>query len=323
MFKIEVATRDKVKLMLGLSGPSGSGKTYSALQLAYGITKDWSKIALADTENKSAKYYAGEKTGPWLHVDFPSTTPQAYHPMNWVKLIDLVEKQPSIDVLILDSISHEWQGKGGALELVDAAQNKFGAWKTVTPLHNAFIDKMRQSRLHIIATMRAVQDYVVEENAKGKKEPRKVGLKSNQREGTDYEFGIIFDIEMSHYAKTSKDRTGLFAEMGLFQITPHTGELLMKWANSGAAEVKVAEPEFEIPFGSSDKKTTEPEAKANVDQLKAMFSSAALKKITSEDLKHYLEEKYKIKESKQLTANQCWAVTALIESGKFYEGAFE
>lgn len=232
MFQKEIATRKKVKLMLGLTGPSGSGKTYSALKLAHGITGDWSKVALADTENRSSEYYAD--LGPWSIIPFPSTIPQAYHPINWCKLIDETEKDPNIEVLILDSISHEWNGRGGCLEMVDTIGRGFASWKEVTPLHNKFIDRMRESRLHIIATMRAVSDYVVEANEKGKVAPKKIGLKSNQREGTDYEFGIIFDIEMSHHARASKDRTGLFAERGLFQISETTGQELKLWANSGA-----------------------------------------------------------------------------------------
>jgi hypothetical protein len=245
MFKSSVAVREKVKLMVGLTGPSGAGKTYSALQLAYGITGDWKRIALADTENRSALYYAGEKTGEWEHIDFPSTMPQGYHPNNWLKLINYVESLKHIEVLILDSITHEWEGSGGALELVDsAAGNKFAnGWKVVTPLHRAFIDKIRHSRLHVLATIRSKQDYVVELDGKGKSVPKKVGTKSVQREGTDYEFGIIFDIDMNHYATASKDRTGVFAPIGPFKIGASTGAELMKWANSGKEpEKKEDEP---------------------------------------------------------------------------------
>lgn len=247
LFKKSIASREQVKLMLGLTGVSGAGKTYSALQLAYGITGDWSKIALADTENKSALYYAGDRTGPWQHIDYPSTMViqghKGYHPDNWVALIEEVSKDPNIEVLILDSISHEWQGTGGCLEQVEAIGKGFAGWKQITPRHNRFIDKMRESRLHIIATMRSVLDYVVEQNERGKSAPKKVGLKSNQREGTDYEFGIIFDIDISHLSHASKDRTGLYSERGSFYITPDTGKELLAWAKSGV-EVKKKEPEI-------------------------------------------------------------------------------
>ncbi len=243
MFQSNVATREKVKLMIGLTGPSGSGKTLSALLLAHGITGDWKKIALADTENKSALYYAGERTGDWIHIPFPATIDGGYSPHNWMKLIEYAESIPGIEVLILDSITHEWEGLGGCLEMVDAVSgSKFSnGWKVVTPLHRGFIDRMRHSKLHVLATMRSKQDYVVERNEKGKEAPKKVGTKSIQREGTDYEFGIVFDVEMSHYASASKDRTGLFMPRGPFQISANTGKELRNWADSGAEPVAIVE----------------------------------------------------------------------------------
>lgn len=237
LFQMKVACREQVKLMVGITGPSGAGKTLSALHLAYGITKDWSKIALADTENRSAQYYAGERTGPWNHIDFPSTTPRGYHPDNWIALLDMVEQQRHIDVLIFDSISHEWEGVGGCLDLNTKMGGRFQDWAKVTPLHSRFVDRMRESRLHVIATMRSKQDYVIEQNDKGKAAPRKVGLRSVQREGTDYEFGIILDIDMAHFATASKDRTGLFSERGPFQVTADTGSELLAWSRDGEEKV--------------------------------------------------------------------------------------
>lgn len=239
MFKKQVATKEQVKLMLALTGPSGSGKTFSALQLGYGITGDWSKIAVADTENRSALYYAGARTGAWEHIDFPPTIEGGYHPTNWIRLIEFVENDPKIEVLILDSISHEWGMSGGALSLVDnlsksAKGNTFTPWKTVTPLHNAFIDKMRNSRLHIIATMRSKVEYSIEKNELGKSAPKKIGTTQVQREGTDYEFGVMFDIDVEHhYATSSKDRTGLFAGKPPFLISPEIGKRLVAWSKEG------------------------------------------------------------------------------------------
>lgn len=237
MFKKSVAARENVKLKIGLAGPSGSGKTYSALQLAYGIAQDWSKITVVDTENDSAKYYAD--MGPWEHVPFdPTKIERGYHPYNWIKAIKFVESDPKTEVLILDSISHEWDGKGGVLDIIDDINKGFAGWKMATPIHNEFIDAVRLSPLHIIATMRTKTDYVVEQNDKGKMEPKKVGLKVNQREGVDYEFGIVFDVAINHYAKASKDRTGLFMPRKEFKITPEVGKELLAWANGGVEAKK-------------------------------------------------------------------------------------
>lgn len=239
MFKKQVATKEQVKLMLALTGPSGSGKTFSALQLAFGITGDWTKIAVADTENRSSLYYAGQRTGNWEHIDFPPSVEGGYHPTNWIRLIEYVENDPKIEVLILDSISHEWAMAGGALSLVDnfsksAKGNTFTPWKNVTPLHNAFIDKMRNSRLHVIATMRSKVEYSVEKNEFGKSTPKKIGTTQIQREGMDYEFGCMFDVDVeSHHATSSKDRTGLFAGKPPFLITQEIGKKLVQWCKEG------------------------------------------------------------------------------------------
>lgn len=230
-FKITKAVRENVKLKIGMVGPSGAGKTYSALQMAYGIAGDWTKVAVADTENKSALYYAS--MGDWQHIPFdPDAIEGAYSPQNYVKLIRFAESQ-DVSVLVLDSISHEWEGKGGCLDLVDQIGKGFASWKTVTPRHNEFMDTMRLSRLHIIATMRSKQDYVVEQNDRGKSAPKKVGLKTIQRDGADYDFGIVFDVDMNHFARSGKDRTGLFMPRGEFKITDSTGRELHEWATSG------------------------------------------------------------------------------------------
>ncbi len=239
MFTKQVAKRESVKLMLSIGGPSGSGKTLSALKLARGIAGDWGSILLADTENRSALYYAGDKTGDWQHVDFPSTIEGGYHPANWIKLIDYAESDPKTRVLILDSLSHEWSGKGGCLELQAALGGQFRDWARVTPLHNQVLDKIRQSRLHIIATMRSKTEYVVEQSEKGKATPKKVGMASVQRDGTEYEFGISFDVEINHHATASKDRTGLFANRGPFMITESIGEELLRWSESGAKKEEI------------------------------------------------------------------------------------
>lgn len=244
MFEAKKAEREKVKLLVGLDGPSGSGKTLSSLKLAHGITGDWSRIALADTENGSANYYAGEMTGDWLHIPFDAGMRDGYSPANFVKLIEYAETQP-IDVLIIDSISHEWNGSGGCLEIVsNIPGNSFAAWKSVTPLHNKFIDKLRHSRLHIIATMRSKTEYVLEENDKGKKVPKKMGLASIQREGVDYEFGVMFSIDLlTHRALVEKDRTNMFKDRTPFMIDEAIGIELRDWASGGADPVYKGTPE--------------------------------------------------------------------------------
>lgn len=239
-FTIKTAEKKKLKLKICLQGASGSGKTYSALQLAYGITGDWKKVYVIDTENESATYYSDQ--GPWKHVNF---TPP-YHPNRYIEAIDACMADGA-EVIVIDSLTHEWDGRGGCLELhqseVDKQKygNSFTAWKNITPLHNAFIDHLRISPVHIIGCTRTKQEYSLEKNEKGQAVPKKIGLKGVQRDGIDYEFGLVFELDMDHMAFSGKDRTGLFADKPKHMITPDTGRKLLDWANSGKEEVPIIE----------------------------------------------------------------------------------
>ena len=145
--QIQKAQRHQVKLRLGLSGASGFGKTYSALLLAYGITEDWTKIAVIDTENNSASLYA--HLGDYNVVSLN----QPFSPERYIEAIQLCEKS-KIEVIIIDSISHEWSGKGGCLQIHEQLGGRFQDWARLTPRHQAFIDAILQSNCHVITTVR-------------------------------------------------------------------------------------------------------------------------------------------------------------------------
>lgn len=220
------AERKQAKIKMGLQGPSGSGKTMSALLIAYGMTGDWNKIAVIDTENHSSDLYA--------HLgDFQVLSlTQPFSPENYSKAIAICE-EAGIEVIIIDSISHEWEGKGGILDIHSAmVGNSFTNWAKVTPRHNAFVQKILQSPCHVIATIRSKQDYVLSEK-NGKMVPEKIGLKGVTREGLDYEFTLVFDVNIKHHVEASKDRTGMFMDKPSFVITDKTGERINRWCQSG------------------------------------------------------------------------------------------
>jgi hypothetical protein len=220
--EIRKAERSQVKVKLGLQGPSGSGKTYSSLLMAFGLTNNWSKIAIVDTENFSADLYSHLGNYNVLSLNAPFT------PERYVEAIKICETA-GIEVIIIDSVSHEWEGAGGILETHgNMAGNSFTNWSKLTPRHNAFIQALLQSPCHIIATIRSKQDYVLNER-NGKYVPEKVGLKGVTREGLDYEFTIVFDLDIKHYAQASKDRTGLFMDKPQLILSEKTGLRLKTW----------------------------------------------------------------------------------------------
>jgi len=230
--QIKKAMRKQAKIKLALQGPSGSGKTMSALLLASGIT-DYSKIAVICAENNSAHLYAHLGDYNVLSLSQP------FSPERYIEAIETCENA-GMEVIIVDTISAEWESQGGILDIhSNMPGNSFTSWNRISPRHNAFIQKMLQSPAHIIATIRTKQDYVLNEK-NGKMIPEKVGLKGVVRDNTDYEFTIVFDLDIKHNATASKDRTMLFMDKPPYVITPKHGERILKWCNAGASleEVK-------------------------------------------------------------------------------------
>lgn len=182
------ATKAQAKARIALVGPSGSGKTYTALTVAKHLGD---KIAVIDTEHGSASKYAGDV------ADFDTCELDNYEPSAFVAAIREAERA-GYDVIVLDSLTHAWRG---TLEIVDKAArknkgNSFAGWRDATPEHNRLIDAIVGSRCHVIATMRAKTEWVVERDERtGKQSPRKIGLQPDQRSGAEFEFDLVGDMD--------------------------------------------------------------------------------------------------------------------------------
>lgn len=219
--------RRKAKLRLAITGPAGSGKSYGALLVAFGIG---GKIALLDTENGSGDLYSSLGDYDICSISAPFSVQ---------KFIDAIRdaENSGYDTLILDSISAELAGTGGLLNLhtqitSSNRANSYAAWGHITPKHNAFIDAIISSNLHIIATIRSKTEYAQVQNERGKTEIKKMGLGLVQREGIDYEFTTVFDLSMEHTVTVSKDRTSLF-DGQVFTLSEDTGRALKEWLDIG------------------------------------------------------------------------------------------
>jgi hypothetical protein len=239
------AERKQAKARIAFCAPAGGGKTHSSLLVAAGLG---GRIAVIDTENGSASLEAGKPGIP----DFDVLTLQA--PFTVEKYISGMKEAESAgyDVIILDSISHAWQGQGGLLEQMDMkakaskSGNSFAAWRDITPMHNAFVDAILQSKCHVIATMRQKPEYVLEKDEKtGRSAPKKIGLAPMQREGMDYEFTIVFDIDQqSHVALASKDRTSLF-DGKPFVPSVETGKMISQWIMGGVVKDLITQDQLD------------------------------------------------------------------------------
>ena len=258
--KFEKAMRKKARLRLALTGPSGSGKTYSALLVAKGIG---GRIAVLDTEKGSASLYSDVADFDVLELEPP------FAPERFIEAISAAE-QAGYDTLVLDSITHEWSGVGGCLELVDTIAkakfrgNSWSAWSEINPRHRLFLDAILRSPMHIIATMRSKTETAqAEEN--GRKKVAKLGMKSEQRDGVEYEFTTVLDIgHETHHAIASKDRTKLFSNADPVVLSEQTGKQLLNWLESGADPREEALKQFVVDASSAQ----------DLESLKPMFEEA-------------------------------------------------
>lgn len=249
MLELRKATRKNVKIKMALQGIAGSGKTYSSLLIAKGIVNDWNKIVIIDTESNSADLYAHLCEYNVLNIKAPFT------PEKYVQAIDVCLKA-GMEVIIIDSISHCWD----CLIETHASMtgNSFTNWGKITPRQNSFINKILEADVHIIATMRVKQDYVLNQKD-GKYVPEKVGLKAVQRDGVDYEFTIVMEIDIRHHAKVSKDRTNLFLDKSGFVITEEVGRGILQWCTTR----RMSDDEIQSPIEETN----------SIDELKELYNA--------------------------------------------------
>jgi hypothetical protein len=223
------AVKRQLKARIALEGVAGGGKTYSALSIAHALGK---RIAVIDTEHKSSLLYADLFDFDWLGVD-------KYGPD---VLIEALAAASGHDVVVVDSLSHWWMGTDGMLEQVDRAAkrsgggNSFAGWKEMRPHERKMIDAMLAFPGHLIATLRTKTEWVIEENDRGKKVPRKIGLKAEQREGLEYEFTLVGQLDHENNLIVTKSRCPALSGAVVNKPGIEFGTTLREWLNSGEAD---------------------------------------------------------------------------------------
>lgn len=221
------ATRTSTKARIALCGPSGSGKTWTALTLAHALGDN---IAVIDTERGSASKYAG--VNGWK---FRTVAPGSFAPDSLTAYL-AEAGQDGFDVLVLDSWSHYWMGVDGMLEQVDKRArngNNFSGWKEVRPDERRMIDALISYPGHVIATLRVKTEYVIEENDRGKKVPRKIGLKPEQREGVEYEFDLVGDLDHENTLTVTKSRIPNLTRSVIKEPDADLGKAIRNWLEDG------------------------------------------------------------------------------------------
>lgn len=317
-FVFEKATKAQRKGRIALIGPSGAGKTYTALEIAAGLG---GKTALIDTENRSASLYADRFEFDTLQLD-------TFAPETYVAAIQAAE-QAGYDNIIIDSLSHAWMGKDGALEQVDKAAarsrsgNSFAAWRDVTPKHNALVDALVRCKAHVIVTMRAKTEYVIEQvqrNGRTVSEPRKIGLAPVQRDGLEYEFDIVADMDYENRFIVSKTRLADLTGEVIAKPTAELGERIKAWLTDGAPEPErkpTPTPTRQPEQAQQPQQTPQPQAQVwemTLPQRKRLFALAKAANVDNDGVKALLVNVSGQDSTSKLTRDQYDTVCEMLES---------
>lgn len=273
------AERRKTKARIAIAGVSGVGKTFTSLLIAKELGE---RIAVVDSEHGSASKYEGEPGIP----EFDVVELDSFSPERYIECIRAAE-QAGYDVLLIDSISHAWMGKEGLLEQVDKTveRGKSGfseGWRKASPLHSRMIDAMLQSKLHLIVTMRMKGKYVIEENDRGKQVPKKVGLEMQQRDGFEFEFDIVGEMDLDHHLVITKSRCSKIDGLVLVKPDASLGREIAAWLNKGVeASEPTPAPALEPSVSVEDTQQT---LLAIQDQLAALAGNGPMAKMMKQAL---------------------------------------
>jgi hypothetical protein len=277
-FEVKKARRQRRPLKINLEGVSGSGKTYTALRLAFAMRRAGigKKIVVADSENESAGLYEGvvQDGERWEYEVCPMPT-EKQNPVGYTEAYEYLVGQ-GFDIIIGDSLTHAWYG---AQEIVDRyaqanKNDKFGGWAKVTPQQRAMLATLTDSRAHFIGTMRVKSEYDRVQKEGGGAVIKKVGTKTDQREGAEYEFDCVVrmdkgDIPTDHVIVVDKVRgcTAMDGRRGV-NPGPEFWKPLFDWWLS-------AEPS--LPTGSlHEQHATAIRSSRSLDELKAVMERVNL-----------------------------------------------
>lgn len=226
------ATKHEAKARIAILGPSGAGKSYTALAVASGLG---TRIAAIDTEHGTLSKYSDL-------FAFDVQELSNFAPMQYMNAISEAEAA-GYEVLVIDSLSHAWNGQGGLLSQADIVTkrggNSYTAWADLTPQHIALIEAQHACKMHLVVTMRSKQEYVLEQNSKGKQVPRKVGMGAVQRDGMEYEYDCVLEMDYAHVARITKTRAVQFDGVEIEKPGAAFGREFRAWlAGAPAVEPK-------------------------------------------------------------------------------------
>jgi hypothetical protein len=256
------AHKRQSKARIVITGPTGSGKTYSALSVAAALGK---RVAVIDTEQGSASLYSDQFDFDVLELNGD------YHPQRYVEAIKAAAAA-GYDVCVIDSITHEWNGKNGVLEI---AGGKFTGWKDARPAHEAFVQCVvsMRTKMHIIATARSAMEYVQEVDSTGKKVVNKIGMEAKTDKDMTYEFDVQGEMDHQHNMHIGKTRCSALDQQSFYKPGKELATILLNWLEVQPYDPQPARMAIAALPDATDLDKTQAERLTERDELGALYKS--------------------------------------------------
>ena len=217
--QFEDAQRVQCKASIEFEGLSGTGKSGAAMLTAKILAgEDWKKIYALDTENRSLRLLVGTPCsdgGKYGSFKVAELTPDiGYAPSNYLAIREAAI-QAGATVFVQDSISHAWQYKGGVLDAVSAAKSSgnklyqkdaYAAWgdPTVMDEKNKLLEMIRDSRIHVISTVRVKEKMEYTKDNDGRTKLESLGEQQIQQADLKYEPDLVL-----HMISPGSNRNGV------------------------------------------------------------------------------------------------------------------
>lgn len=228
ILNIRKAERSGSKVVLGIAGQSGSGKTLTALYIARGMVDSADQIGFLDTENKRGSLYSDELDAPFLIGDlYPPFTPKRYS--------DAIKEfqAAGVKVLIIDSVTHEWEGEGGCIDIAENTSSKIADWKKAKSEHKKFMNVLLQADMDIIVCVRAREQM----DFSNPREPKSIGIQPVCEKNFMFEMTasvmMCNEGKQQQHLKVPKELKPVFGA-GNDYIGEKQGKAIRKWVSEGA-----------------------------------------------------------------------------------------
>jgi hypothetical protein len=230
ILNIRQVVRGGSKALIGIGGVTGSGKTYTALLIARGMVSKPSEIGFLDTENGRGSFYADILDGPFMIADlYPPFSPRRY--AEAIKEF----QDAGVKVLVIDSVSHEWEGEGGCDDIANLTTGKIANWKLAKSEHKKFMNALLQSNMHVICCIRAREKT----DFKNPKEPVSLGIQPVCEKNFMFEMTASVLVEeegkTQRFLKVPSFLKKTFGD-GKNYLGKNTGAEIIEWINTGEKE---------------------------------------------------------------------------------------